>query len=74
MPHNDKDKGYLWDIKDACNDIQEFIKNTIIQKKVEYNNSMEKKETRYDSAYKYLFSNKRIFHQFLTKFVHLCAG
>ena len=31
---------------------------------------MEEKETRYDSAYKYLFSNKRIFHQFLTKFVH----
>ncbi len=29
---------------------------------------IEKKE--YDSAYKYLFSNKRIFHQFLTRFVH----
>ena len=28
MPHDDKDKGYLWDIKDACNDIQEFLKNT----------------------------------------------
>lgn len=29
---------------------------------------IEKKE--YDSAYKYLFSNKRIFHQFLTRFIH----
>ena len=38
--------------------------------KNEYNNNMEEKETSYDSAYKYLFSNKRIFHQFLTKFVH----
>ena len=28
MPLDDRDKGYLWDIEDACKDILEFIKNT----------------------------------------------
>ena len=28
------------------------------------------KRREYDGAYKYLFSNKKIFHQFLTRFVH----
>ena len=28
MQLNDKDKGYLWDIKDACKDILHFMKNT----------------------------------------------
>ena len=31
---------------------------------------MGKERREYDSAYKYLFSNKRIFHEFLTRFVH----
>jgi len=31
---------------------------------------MGEKRREYDSAYKYLFSNKRIFHEFLTRFVH----
>lgn len=30
---------------------------------------MAKRRNDYDSAYKYLFSNKRIFHQFLTQFI-----
>jgi predicted transposase YdaD len=30
---------------------------------------MAERRKDYDSAYKYLFSNKRIFHQFLTRFV-----
>ena len=28
MPLNEKDKGYLWDIEDACKDILQFLKNT----------------------------------------------
>ncbi len=31
---------------------------------------MGKEKRNHDGAYKYLFSNKRIFHQFLTRFVH----
>jgi predicted transposase/invertase (TIGR01784 family) len=31
---------------------------------------METEKKEHDSAYKYLFSNKRIFHQFLNRFVH----
>ena len=30
---------------------------------------MKTNSSGYDSAYKYLFSNKRIFHQFITRFV-----
>ncbi len=35
-----------------------------------YTKIMKTEKKEYDSAYKYLFSNKRVFHQFLTRFIH----